>query len=34
MVALSVGFIIPSLNTFGIAATFAGAAVIAWIGFA
>ncbi len=34
VVALSVGFIIPSLNTFGIAITFAGAAVISWIGFA
>ncbi|KAJ3518364.1 hypothetical protein NM688_g9448 [Phlebia brevispora] len=33
VVALSVGFIIPSLNTFGIAATFTIAAVIAWIGF-
>ncbi|KAI0088844.1 major facilitator superfamily domain-containing protein [Irpex rosettiformis] len=33
IVAVLVGFIIPSLETFGVAATFAGAAGISWLGY-
>lgn len=33
IVAFTVGFIIFSINTFGLLATFIGSAVIAWVGF-
>jgi hypothetical protein len=33
VVAFLVGFIMPALERFGVAVTFAGAAVIAWLGY-
>lgn len=33
VVAMAVGFILPSINTFGIFTAFTGTAVIAWLGY-
>jgi len=33
LVAAAVGFILPSINTFGIFITFTGTAIISWIGY-